>query len=645
MDAVQPTRPARDPGTLLVLLAGLALLGFALSVDFPRRAFGFQSDESTYYSLAWSLAEDGDFAFDRGDLARVWREFPSGPEGIFLKKGKSIRIAFASEAPFVRVLRGPDPIDDRLYYGKAYIYPLVAAPFVWLFGTNGFLVLHALLLTASLGAAYALFRTRTTPLTASALALAFVFASAVPVYFVWLTPEVLNLSLCTLGLFAWAFKETAPALVDGRAPGRWGKWLRSNASDVAAAVLLGMATFSKPLNIVAIGPVLLLLLWRRQWLRLLGIGAIFVAVVALLFALNAAITGEMNYQGGDRKTFYGGTGFPFQTEANVFETTGAPRTTNEVPVDVLTNRDALLRVFPANVVYFVFGRHTGLVPYFFPGVWLLVRFLAGGRDRRAFQWCALAGLVVAAAGLLLYMPYTYSGGGGPIGNRYFLGFYALFMLLIPAGLGWGSAIVMTAVGALFTAQLVANPFYVSFHPAEHAKRGPYRLLPIELSLTNDLPINVVPSRIKIPLGGDPPLLAYFLDDNAYALEGEWFWVRGASRADLIVRAPATTDAMGRQRPLVLTRVVVDVRNGDVANEVTASSSGQRSRLALEPGALGSIPLQMGRGVPYHPVPGLPTNYVYRLSLASAEGFVPLFTSGLPDNRYLGAMVRVRPVYE
>lgn len=645
MDAVKAPQPARDPGTLLVALVGLALIAFALSVDFPRRAFGFQSDESTYYSLAWSLAEDGDFAFDRGDLARVWREFPSGPEGIFLKKGKSFKLSFGGDAPFVRILRGPDTSDDRLYYGKAYIYPLAAAPLVWLFGTNGFLLLHALLLTGALAAVYALFRTRTTPVVATALALAFIFASAVPVYFVWLTPELFNLSLSVLGLFLWAFKETAPALVDGRVPSRWGKWLRSPASDVGAAILLGIATFSKPLNVVSIGPVLLLLLWRRQWVRLLSTGAVFATVVLALFAVNAAITGEVNYQGGDRKTFYGGTGFPFQTEANVFETTGAPRTTNEVPVDVLANRDALLRVFPANVVYFIFGRHTGLVPYFFPGVWLLARFLVGGRDRRAFQWCAMVGLLVAAAGLLLYMPYTYSGGGGPIGNRYFLGFYALFMLLIPAGLGPASALVMAAVGGLFTAQLVLNPFYVSFHPAEHPKSGPYRLLPIELSLANDLPINVVPSRIKVPLGGSPPLLAYFLDDNAYALEGEWFWVRGEARADLIVRAPVTTDADGRQRPLVLSRVVIDVRNGDVANEVTASTAGQTSRLQLEPGTQGSIPLQMGRGLPYHPVPGLPTNYVYRLSLASAEGFVPLFTSGLPDNRHLGAMVRVRPVYQ
>jgi len=32
----------------------------------------------------------------------------------------------------------PDPDMTRLFYGKSYVYSLTAAPFVALFGTNGF---------------------------------------------------------------------------------------------------------------------------------------------------------------------------------------------------------------------------------------------------------------------------------------------------------------------------------------------------------------------------------------------------------------------------------------------------------------------------------------------------------------------------
>ena len=101
-----------------------------------------------------------------------------------------------------------------------------------------------------------------------------------------------------------------------------------------------------------------------------------------------------------------------------------------------------------------------------------------GRSAGAGKWLA-AGLVVGAVVLIAYMPYTYSGGGGPIGNRYFLGFYPLFLFLMPALRSAWPAVIGLAVGALFTAKILLNPFYSSFNPGEHAKAGPLRVLPIE----------------------------------------------------------------------------------------------------------------------------------------------------------------------
>ena len=46
---------------LLVLLGiGLVLLAFSLAVDYPRAAGVMWSDEATYYTMAHSLAFDGD---------------------------------------------------------------------------------------------------------------------------------------------------------------------------------------------------------------------------------------------------------------------------------------------------------------------------------------------------------------------------------------------------------------------------------------------------------------------------------------------------------------------------------------------------------------------------------------------------------
>lgn len=636
-----PVAARHDSGAAAVALIGVLLCAFAVTVDFPKAAFGFQSDEATYYTLGHSLARDGDFAYERRDLVRVWEEFPTGPEGIFLKTGRHVSLAFSGDFPFVGLRYSPDSRTDRLYFAKSFLYPLAASPFVWLFGTNGFLLLHALLLTCSLAAAYAFLRARSAPGPAVMWAIVFFLASAAPVYFVWLTPELFNLSLTTCGLFFWAYKEVAPPR-EGP-PG----FLRSGRSTLAGMALLGMATFSKPTNLPVVLPALGLLLLRRQWRGLVTAGAVFGAVVAGLFAINLFITGDFNYQGGERNTFYGqlGTGFPFQTHASTFASGGLTRSTDAVPTDVLFNRNALLQVLPRNVVWFTVGRHTGLVPYFFPGVVALLAFAAAWRTRPLFQWLVAGAFLSAALALIGYMPFTYSGGGGPVGNRYFLGLYPLLFFVLPQPATLRLAFVALGVGALFTAQLVLNPFYTSFHPAEHPKRGLFRLLPVELSLLNDLPMNVTPRKVRQPLAGTPPVLAYFLDDNAHDREGEWFWVRGRSRADLILRAPIRQHDDGTAEPLRIKHVILELRAGDVATDVTVKTAARTSRATVAAHANGGITTRLGDGLPYKPFPDLPTNYVYRLSIASSAGFTPLFTSGSRDNRYLGVYVRIVPVYE
>src|SRR5436189_2854276 len=68
---------------------GIVLTTWALSTDFVEASNNaFFGDAATYYMLGHSLADDLDFEYQREDLVRVWREFPSGPEGVFLKRGK-----------------------------------------------------------------------------------------------------------------------------------------------------------------------------------------------------------------------------------------------------------------------------------------------------------------------------------------------------------------------------------------------------------------------------------------------------------------------------------------------------------------------------------------------------------------------------
>jgi hypothetical protein len=610
----------RDPGPGLVAAALVFCLygAIAVSVDFPRAAFGIQSDEATYYMMGHSLAEDGDLAYRREDLARVWREFPSGPSGVFLKKGADLDLQVTGDAPFLVVERRPDPDTAQLFYGKSYIYPVAAAPFVLLFGTNGFLVFHAVLLALVTLAAYLFLNARSSPIVSLVLASGFLMASVAPTYFVWITPELFNFSLVLLGYFCWLYKEAAARESSPRGTA----WLFTPGSDLAAAALLGIATFSKPSNLLLVLPLLGWLLVRRQWKRLTLAGILFGAVGAVLLAANVAVTGDWNFQGGDRRTFYGS--YPFQERGAAWEDVGQDRATNRVLWDHIFDRRVFLTVFSHNLAYFVVGRYSGLLPYFFPGLFAIAAFLFAGRRRAAWQWFVLAGAAAEVLLLLLWVPYTFNGGGGSIGNRYFMSTYGVLLFLLPpiASAAW--AVVPWAVGCLFSAQVTFNPFFASFHPSEQAKQGPLRWLPVELTLVNYLPINTQPARARVWFGEARRFQIYFLDDNAYAREDLTFWVKGRSTAEILVKTVEPASALD-----------LDLASGDAATTVTVSRGWRRQRVDLAARATARVRVPLDDGFPYM------GTRVWRVSIRSSAGFVPLFVSGASeDNRFLG--VRVTP---
>src|SRR4030095_388931 len=145
---------------------------------------------------------------------------------------------------------------------------------------NGFLVLHAVLLTICFGAAVAWLEARGTPPAGAVAYVAGLFGlSVVPVYLVWLTPELFNFSLVFLAFFLWTYKENGAPVGSGR----FARLVSGPGCDSLAATLLGVATFSKPVHIVLIGPLVALALWRRQWTRSARIFVLFVAATGLLF--------------------------------------------------------------------------------------------------------------------------------------------------------------------------------------------------------------------------------------------------------------------------------------------------------------------------------------------------------------------------
>src|SRR6185436_2562549 len=226
-------RAAALTGTILLIVT----LAAAISIDVPRAGYKLKGDEATYVAMALSMAYDRDLAYERRDLDRFWGIYQQGPEGIFLKHGKQFRVRVRATPPFLYIFNStPDPREDRLYFGKGIIYSVAAAPFVWLLGMNGFLVFHLLLLAGAGACGYLFLAARSRPAAALTFTLAFLLASEVPVYAVFLTPEIFNFAIVFVAYFLWLYKEVAEPR---------SRWLGGIESDVVAAILLGVATYSK----------------------------------------------------------------------------------------------------------------------------------------------------------------------------------------------------------------------------------------------------------------------------------------------------------------------------------------------------------------------------------------------------------------
>jgi len=626
---------------------GLALAGvffclygaLALSVNLPRATYGFKSDEATYYMIGLSLAYDGDLTYREEDLVRVWREFSSGPSGVFLKRGQKIGGA-------------PDPDQSRYFYGKSFIYPLFAAPFIRLFGSNGFLVLNALALSLALFCAYLFLHARSGPWPSAILAGAFVIASVVPVYAVQMMPEVFNLSLACLAYFCWLYKEVASPERSPRATA----WLFTPRSDLVAAVLLGVATFSKPTHALLFAAPLCW--WAFQWgsrfrrphagskaeatlttanplafgfSRKILIPTIAFGVVAGgLFAINMAVSGDWNYQGGgDRKSYY--FEFPFQTQGTKNEI-GVTKSREDAMTHVIFSPRTFWSNLLHNVEYFFVGRYAGLVGYFLPGAFAILALLAAPRRRPGWQWLVLAAALAQGFIFIIGTPYTWSGGG--VGNRYFMSGYGVMVFLLPPLESIALAFVPWIAGGLFIAPIVLNPFTASFRPGDIAKSGPLRIFPVEHTLVNDIPINTEPERAHLWFGdtvGDPGFLVYFLDDNAYGREQDRsFWTRGDSRADLIFK----TD-----RPI--RKAIFNLAAGAVPVDVSLKIGGRRQDVHLDAAQTQQITIAMPPGLPFEKET---TALVWNVSIWTHGGFVPIFVdANAADARYLG--VRVKPMLE
>jgi hypothetical protein len=601
-----------DRAARIVLgLVTAALLAGVWSVRLPQ----FWGDGATYYTMAWSLAEDGDLRYEARDVFRVRREFPSGPQGIFLKRTR--------EKP-----------DERIYFAKAFLHPVVAAPFVRLLGTRGLLVLNVLCLAAALAVGYAELRRRAAPAPALAATLALVFASVAPVYLLWPTPEAFGLGLVAVALWAW--RSDRP-------------WL--------SAVLLGLASYLKPYNLLLALPLGMAPLlesaepWGARLRRSVLRGLALAGTIVLMFGLNRAVTGEANYQGGERKTFY--DRFPYESQEWTFGNSGHWMTTDHAgPLvegqddEKVSRRTGPLRApgeversFLRNLGYFWVGRFGGAVGGFFPVVLALAAFLAvGPRDRAA--WLAVAAFAVSYVFYLRMIPDNWYGGGGTVGNRYFLNLLPLAFVILPRGREWAVAALGTAVAAVFLWPVWLHPLAHSLRPGDHAMRAPFRALPAELTMLNDLSVCTEAWRKKQPYGdtegdahknwpADPKAYyLYFTDAGTYG-RATWagrdgFWTAGAAPGEVVLRALEP-----------VRRMTVQVTGGPSGDDLSIETGGREQRVTVAPGETRELQLVPSTpGFPYY------DTFLHVLRLRSRGSGVDANTEGRPVGSFVSIALEV-----
>jgi hypothetical protein len=432
-------------------------------------------DESTYLMQAESVARDGDLRFQDEDLARYRARHGQSPE-VILMSGDGGR---------------------RIVFGKPFLYAVVLAPFVAVLGDRGALLLNALCLAvAGLLAALALAREGSS--MGPGWVAIVLFASVAFGHVFWVQPDLFLMAAAASGL-AVAHLLRAPgaatpsrdraARVGGdedRRGGAAGWWV--------AGALLAIPGAWRPPYLLLLLPGALLAAVRQPnpaaqgaeprhrgssgRLRLGDLAAYcggVLVVAALALGGQYLISGSWSPYAGERRGFSELEGFPgIDFPASEW----SARVESKGNASWVADDAVALNVSPSlagwNLLYLLFGRTVGLLPYFAPALSALFR----RRPSRAAAVEVAAGLGVPLAFLVLY-PFNFYGGAGALANRYFLPAYPMLWF---AAAGPARCAATLLVAAPFLWPLWTAPAAYPMVPGEgyrYVSAAARRLLPVE----------------------------------------------------------------------------------------------------------------------------------------------------------------------
>ncbi len=444
-------------------------------------------DESTFLAMTESLAQDGDLAFTDADRARLEAARDPARKTVILQRA-----------------------GDRITYSKPVVYPLLAVPFALVLGRAGMFLFSGLLVAAALWLFWTTVR-ESPDRGAWALTIATFAATGVLLpQIAWSMGDALQFALALGG--ATLCLTRRPRLAGSVAP-------------TVGGLLLGLLVAMRlPNGILAAAVVLALVVGgRARRGALAAAGGVAGLLAALL--LNYALIGSVDPYRAERATFNVATGYPAgagaaEAEEQFVEGRASQRLGIWPTLRPRTSAYATL--------YFLVGRHSGLLVYFPVALVLLAAALPGIRGERLVLLLGAAGLV---AFYLIWLPENYFGGASFVGNRYFLPAFALLLPAVakPPRIGWLIGVWALSMVLFYSAfDSAAGQRGRPFSSQSHVYSGLFRFLPYESTAL------AIEDREDRYLSDE---FLRFVDGNAEVTEHGFHLSAGAPPAEILLATP------------------------------------------------------------------------------------------------------------
>jgi hypothetical protein len=561
---------------------------FPLTLGKPGLPPHLKADESAYYLASLSLAHDRDLRVEPKDIDRAFQEFPYGPVN--------------------NMIVMTDDGWRTVYFAKPYIYSLLAAPFAYFFDANGLLGFNMLLTMAMVWMGYLYLRRYNPPGLAGLFSASFFLLSVGFSYSFWLQPEVLNAFSVAACLFFGLPRPDETGRPDRR---------RELLFALVSGAVLALAVYNKPMyGVVGLAP-LVAFARDRRW-KTLGVWIAGAALgMAAIAGIATALTGHPSPYLGVRRqgvTLCEPGKLPITPEET--KATGGVAVAHSSTGNTWTWLLRKIDVTPyeelENIRYFLVGRHTGFLIYTpFAGLAVILFLLRGRRSRE--RWVLLAAVTGVGLYFITFIAWNWQGGGGFVGNRYFISLVPAFLFLVTEIRPRGLLIAGYAMAGLFLGPLLFSPFGATVPEPTlqaHVRGAPFRFLPFELSLKN------VPGYERAVLG-DVRIVGR---KDVFLPMGEQVWVGGANRVELYLIGAAPVP-----------KAVFQVTNFAPGNRVELEMGAAREVLDFGPDAE-TRRIQLAPGDPFRVRrQRLATFYVYKLVVTTRTGRIKPWERQYPPN--------------